>query len=275
MYRSLAFAFLILAVLPPSAGAKGGPVRTVALDGIEMAYRDVGAGEPLVLLHGFGGCADDWEPFVETLSARYRLILPEQRGHGHSTNPGGRFTHRQSAADVLALLDTLGVGRFKAIGISSGGMTLLHAATQDTARVEALVLIGAAPYFPEQARAVFRVSTPENLPDDVRQAYRNCAARGEAQADELMALFLGLQHSYDDMTFTPPHLATIRARTLIVHGDRDFFFPVEIPVEMYRAIPEAELWIVPGGGHVPIYDPAVPFAATALRFLGGGEGASP
>ena len=65
MYRSLAFAFLILAVLPPSAGAKGGPVRTVALDGIEMAYRDVGAGEPLVLLHGFGGCAADGKPFVE------------------------------------------------------------------------------------------------------------------------------------------------------------------------------------------------------------------
>lgn len=268
-----ALAALLLAAAP--ATAQDAPVRTAALNGIEMAYRDIGTGAPLVLLHGFGGCADDWEPFVGTLSARYRLILPEQRGHGHSTNPGGEFTHRQSASDVFALLDALGIERFTAMGISSGGMTLLHMATREPARVEALVLIGATPYYPEQARAVMRGSTPENLPDDVRQAYRDCAARGEAQADELMALFLGLQHSYDDMTFTPPHLATIRARTLIVHGDRDFFFPVEIPVEMYRAIPEAELWIVPGGGHVPIYDPAVPFAATALRFLGGGEGASP
>ena len=69
------------------------------------------------------------------------------------------------------------------------------------------------------------------------------------------------------MAFTPPHLASITARTLIVHGDRDAFFPVEIPRSMYRAIPGSELWIVPGGGHAPIYGPIVPFAATALRLL--------
>lgn len=266
--RRLWFIALFLAAVP--AAAQTLPVRTVALNGIEMAYRDVGVGEPLVLLHGFGSCADDaWAPFIDALAARYRLIVPEQRGHGHSTNPGGQFTHRQSASDVFALLDTLGIERFAAMGISSGGMTLLHMATREPSRVEALVLIGATTYYPEQARAVMRASTPENLPDVIRQMYRDCAARGEAQADELTTLFVGLQHSYDDMTFTPPHLATITARTLIVHGDRDDFFPVEIPVEMYRAIPDAELWIVPGGGHVPIYDPAVPFAATALRFLSG------
>ena len=55
------------------------------------------------------------------------------------------------------------------------------------------------------------------------------------------------------MNFTTPYLGTIRARTLIVHGDRDEFFPVSIPVEMYRAIPGAALWIVPEGGHVPIF----------------------
>jgi pimeloyl-ACP methyl ester carboxylesterase len=71
------------------------------------------------------------------------------------------------------------------------------------------------------------------------------------------------------VNFTPPYLATIAARTMVVHGDRDPFFPVELAVEMYRAIPEASLWIIPHGGHVPIYDPSVPFAARALRFLDG------
>ena len=67
------------------------------------------------------------------------------------------------------------------------------------------------------------------------------------------AQFRGFKDSYDDMNFTPPYLLDDRARTLIVHGDRDEFFPVNIPVEMYRAIPKSFLWIVPNGGHVLVY----------------------
>jgi pimeloyl-ACP methyl ester carboxylesterase len=60
-----------------------------------------------------------------------------------------------------------------------------------------------------------------------------------------------------------------------VHGDRDEFFPVNIPVEMYQAIPTAALWIVPEGGHVPIHDPAVPFLRRALQFLANSEARVP
>ena len=70
------------------------------------------------------------------------------------------------------------------------------------------------------------------------------------------------------MTFTPTYLATIRARTLIVHGDRDEFFPVSIPIEMYRSIPNSSLWIVPEGGHVPIFgETRAEFVRIALKFL--------
>jgi pimeloyl-ACP methyl ester carboxylesterase len=70
------------------------------------------------------------------------------------------------------------------------------------------------------------------------------------------------------MNFTPAGLAKIRARTLIVQGDRDFLYPVELSVEMYRAIPNSSLWIVPGGSHGPIFmDRAPLFAQTALAFL--------
>ena len=58
--------------------------------------------------------------------------------------------------------------------------------------------------------------------------------------------------SYDDMNFTPPYLSTIRARTLIVQGDRDPLYPVELSVEMAKAIPLSSLWIVPNGGHGPV-----------------------
>lgn len=54
------------------------------------------------------------------------------------------------------------------------------------------------------------------------------------------------------MNFTPPLLSTIQARTLIVQGDRDPLYPVEISVEMAKAIPNASLWIVPNSGHGPV-----------------------
>ena len=61
-----------------------------------------------------------------------------------------------------------------------------------------------------------------------------------------------LADSHDDVSFGPAELARIRARTLVVYGDRDPLYPVEHGVELYRGIPNASLWVVPGGGHVPI-----------------------
>ncbi len=74
------------------------------------------------------------------------------------------------------------------------------------------------------------------------------------------------------MNFTPPYLSTITASTLIVHGDRDQFFPVSIPVEEYEAIPDSYLWIVPNGGHVPLLGSErgrTMFSELVLDFLAG------
>jgi pimeloyl-ACP methyl ester carboxylesterase len=234
-----------------------------------MYYEEYGVGEPLVLLHGFGGCAQNWHPFVDELSERHRLLVVELRGHGHSTNPDNKFTHREAASDVFLLLDKLGVERFSAMGMSSGGMTLLHMATSQPRRIDAMVLISATTHFPEQARAIMRRASLATMPRQVQEMYRQCAKRGDEQIRQLVAQFNAFHENYDDMDFTAENLATITARTLVVHGDRDNFFPVDIPVSIYRSIPDAALWIVPGGDHVPVFDPAVPFTATALRFLDG------
>jgi len=78
----------------------------------------------------------------------------------------------------------------------------------------------------------------------------------------------GMEDSYDDMNFTPPSLSQITAPTLIVYGDRDFLYPVEMAVEMYRAIPRSALWVVPNRGHGPIFrDAAAQFGETALTFF--------
>ena len=155
------------------------------------------------------------------------------------------------------------------MGISTGGMTLLHMATEQPSRVEAMVLIGATPYFPEQARAIMREDSKSATPEAL-QFYRKCAARGETQAQELARQFGAFKDSYEDMNFTAPLLSTIKARTLIVQGDRDEFFPVNIPVEMYRAIPGSALWIIPFGGHVPIFGAhAREFQDVVLPFIQG------
>jgi pimeloyl-ACP methyl ester carboxylesterase len=60
-----------------------------------------------LLLHPFGGCGDFWQPVIDVFAKQYQLIIPDLRGHGWSTNPAKTFTHKQAAADVLALLDEL------------------------------------------------------------------------------------------------------------------------------------------------------------------------
>jgi pimeloyl-ACP methyl ester carboxylesterase len=251
---------------PKQTTARG---HTVQINNIEMYYEEYGAGEPLVLLHGFGGCSQNWLPFIAELSERHRLVVVDLRGHGHSTNPANKFTHREAASDVFLLLEKLAVGHFSAMGMSSGGMTLLHMATSQPKRIDAMVLISATSHFPDEARAIMRRASLETMPKEVQEMYRECAKRGDAQIRQLIAQFNAFHKDYDDMNFTAQGLSTITARTLVVHGDRDRFFPVEIPVSIYRSIPDAALWIIPGGDHVPIYDSTVPFTSTALRFLDG------
>jgi len=253
---------------PPQTAMHG---RVVQLNHMEMYYEEYGAGQPLVLLHGFGGCSQNWHPFIAELSKHHRLVLVDLRDHGYSTSPGNRFTHREAAGDVFLLLEKLGIGRFSAMGMSSGGMALLHMATSQPQRIESMVLISATSHFPDQARAIMRRASFATMPPQVRDMYRECAKRGDEQIQLLIAQFNALHQDYDDMNFTPQSLSAITARTLVVHGDRDAFFPVEIAVGLYRSIPDAALWIVPSGEHVPVYEPTVPFTATALRFLDGAQ----
>jgi pimeloyl-ACP methyl ester carboxylesterase len=92
-----------------------------SVNGMEMYYEIHGDGPPLVLLHGFFGWSGTFEQHIPELAPHFRIIAIDLRGHGRSTNPAGQFTHRQAALDVYALLDQLGIDRFKGFGFSSGG----------------------------------------------------------------------------------------------------------------------------------------------------------
>jgi pimeloyl-ACP methyl ester carboxylesterase len=244
--------------------------ETININGIEMYYELRGAGAPLVLLHGGTGVGSNWSLIFKDAPAGYRLIVPDLRGHGRSTNPSGKFTFRQSALDVFAMLDHLCIEQFKAVGVSLGAKTLLHMATQQPARVQAMVLVSATPYFPEQARAIMRQVNPDNRTEAEWEQMRRWHKHGDEQIRALWKMANAFKDSYDDMNFTPPLLSTITARTLIVHGDRDPLYPIGMAVELYRSIPHSYLWVVPNGGHGPIFgNMAAEFAKTALAFLNG------
>jgi pimeloyl-ACP methyl ester carboxylesterase len=241
-------------------------------DATTLHYELQGAGSPLLLLHGFTGSGSDWQYVFNEPLPDYQLIVPDLRGHGRSTNRSGPFTHRQSAQDILALLDTLGLSQVSAIGMSAGAKTLLHLATAQPARIKAMILVSAAPYFPPQARVVMNAMAPDGdgHSDEEWAIMRGRHLHGDDQIRALWGTGHGFKDSYEDMNFTPPLLSTITARTLIVHGDRDPLYPVPLALELYSAIPHSYLWVVPNGGHGPIFGEfRAPFVDAATSFLAG------
>jgi pimeloyl-ACP methyl ester carboxylesterase len=195
------------------------------------------------------------------------LIIPDLRGHGRSSLLEKPFRHDEAAADIFGLLDHLSISACKGVGISGGGNVLLHMATKQPHRLAAMVLVSATPYFPAQARSIMR-QYGSSVSEQDWERLRRCHPGGDAQIRALLASTAAFADSYDDMNFNPPHLATIQARTLIVQGDRDPLYPVEISMEMARAIPRSSLWIVPNSGHGPVLGERWPeFVKTAAEFL--------
>jgi pimeloyl-ACP methyl ester carboxylesterase len=236
--------------------------------GVTLHYETHGTGEPLLFVHGFLGCGANWRHIFPEPPAGFTLIAPDLRGHGASNNPSNEFSLRQCARDVEALLRHLGVDRAKAIGISGGGITLLHMATSGPGILQSMVLVSAPPYYPAQARAIQRVFSEEMLGEGERRVMRESHAGGEAQIQQLFAHARAFADDFEDVSFTPPQLATIAADTLIVFGDRDPLYPVSMALDVRAAIPNSYLWVVPNGGHSPVFgERAALFSKIALAFL--------
>jgi pimeloyl-ACP methyl ester carboxylesterase len=239
-------------------------------DGARMHFDVRGRGEPLILLHGLTGTRGDWVHVfdLEALEARYSVVTPDARGHGQSTDPGEAFGFRRCALDLLAILDELGIERARAVGMSLGAKTLLHVATMASDRVTSMVLVSPTPRFPETTRALFRAFAAAEHSEEERAEMRSKHVGGDRQIDALWHLPARFADDPDDMSFTPARLASIAARTLVVAGDRDPLYPLELACELRHAIPRSWLWVVPGGGHVPIFgDERKGFEQRALAFL--------
>src|SRR5215471_11512690 len=236
--------------------------------GMQLHYDVHGAGDPLVWLHGGMGVGDDWRFIFREPPAGYRLIAPDLRGHGRSTGAAPTYSFRQAALDVLALLDHLEIPRVRVIGLSGGGISALHLATLAPARVTSMIAISAPAAFPEQARAIQRHFSEAAFGDAELARMRQRHPR-PGQFEALLAQVRAMPDA-GDPNFTPADLAVISADTLIVFGDRDPLYPVSIALDLRTAIPHSWLWVVPNGGHGPVFGAlARPFVDTALAFVGG------
>jgi pimeloyl-ACP methyl ester carboxylesterase len=246
---------------------------SVSIAGMKMRVKRLGRGRPLLLLHGFTGAGSDFEHLfdLDALARRRELVIPDLRAHGGTDDRDGELTHRGCARDVLELLDALAIERCDAIGVSFGGNTLLHVATTAPARIESMVLVSATTHYPEQARAIMRASS-----DESRTAGEWALLRKTHGSDDRVRALLRHAREFgenrDDMRFTRDDLARIEARALIVNGDRDPLYPIEISVEMYRAIPRASLLVLPDAGHTPVFaEHRRAFVEAALAFVGAGS----
>jgi pimeloyl-ACP methyl ester carboxylesterase len=168
---------------------------------------------------------------------------------------------------MFALLDHLKIASSKAIGISGGGNVLLHMATKQPARIQAMVLVSATPYFPAQARPLMS-QYPDTLSEEQWDVLRRRHPGGDEQIKAILASTKSFATSYDDLNFTPPLLSTVQARTFIIQGDRDPLYPVELSVEIAKAIPNSRLWIIPNAGHGPVIGARWPeFIQASSAFL--------
>lgn len=220
------------------------------VNGIRIHYRVVGSGPPLLLLHGFSGAGAWWDPLLEDLAEDHTLIIPDLPLHGHSTGRPGPYRFDIVAMDLFALMDELDIGRFRAIGYSGGGIVLIHMATQQPKRIESAVLLS-APHVLSAAQILAFPSFADHSAR-VRDYWLEVHPGGEAQVRRLITSFHALSDIGVELNVTPEQLSTIEARTLLVVGDRDPVVPLELALEIYRAIPNAALWVVPSQGHSPV-----------------------
>lgn len=158
----------------------GNPVYQVEVNGIEIGYKLMGRGEPLVLILGLGGTVDTW-PFelIATLMEHYRLIMPDNRGMGYTTANEEPFTFEMFARDIIGLLDALNVKKSHVLGFSMGSFitqtllieyphrlnkAIIHATLTDS-RTSPLVQDGRLPNNPA-VRRQFEIGSQWRTPMD-------------------------------------------------------------------------------------------------------------
>ncbi|MGE0439096.1 MAG: alpha/beta fold hydrolase [Gemmatimonadales bacterium] len=235
-----------------------------------LSFTVQGTGAPVVLLHGLGSSKADWGPQVAALSAGYRTIAVDLRGHGESPHPEGPWTLRDFAADVAELLRRLDAAPAHVIGLSLGGMVAFQLLADHPALVRSAVIINSGPAYPRTWQGQVLIWSRLLL-----LRWRGLPALGGGiaarlfpkpeQAEHLRRFLAGFVRN-DPAAYSrtlraiggfdvSAGLAGMRCPVLALSGDRDYT-PVSAKAAWVGRMPEARLEVVPDSGHAsPIDQP--------------------
>lgn len=233
--------------------------ETINVNGIDLYYEVYGEGEPIFLLHYWFATSQMWMPHVKELEKDFQVIIPDLRGHGKSSPDLSDFSFEKAAQDVFALMDYLNIPKMKGAGVSYGGFTLLHMATMHPEKVEAMIIVGAGFRNNEENQAWMKgwIKNTKGKTDWWKNFPPH--ANGEAQMEALLKQFELMSNDFNERNaIEKALLSTIQAKTLVVLGEYDAL-TIEQTLEMHRAIPKSNLWILPGAGHTtPVSGPYMP-----------------
>jgi 3-oxoadipate enol-lactonase len=252
-------------------------------NGIQLYYELTGPAEaPVVMLsNSLGTRLEMWDPQMQALTERYRVLRYDSRGHGRSDAPGGPYTIDMLANDALGLLDALGIERAHFCGLSKGGMVGQVLGAKHGERLITLALCSTSCHMP--ARQLWeeriRVATEQGmaaLADGVVERWFTEAFRREPSiaVDRVRQMILDTPaHGYAgccaairDMDLREL-IRGIRVPTLVIVGDKDPATPPKMAEEIQSRIPGAKLELVPDAAHLINIEQDVVFDAALMSLL--------
>jgi len=236
------------------------PASFASVNGIEMYYRVVGKGPPILLIHG--GLSDQhvWDAQLPILGRDHTVILADSRGQGRSTRTDEPITYALMADDYVALLDYLNIDKVDLVGWSDGGIIGLDIAMRYPERLKSL-FAQAANASPEGSTG-YALARAEGKPIPELRHYKSIDK-------EIHALWA------NEPNYSAEDLSNINVRTAIVIGDRDTAITREHTEFMAHHIPGAKLLILPDSGHgVPAENPRL-YARSVLKFIAGDTATDP
>lgn len=259
-------------------------MEIVDVEGIEIAYEQLGSGPPLLMLTGLGGVGRAWGSHIERFAADFTTIVPDHRGTGGSSKPRSGYTIEALAADMAGLVRHIGLGPAHVIGSSTGGAIAQVMALDHADTVDSMILVsswaGPDPYFVNQfavrqsilldqgvtayARSsslfLFAPSFAAANPDAV-EAWIERATAHPGDPD-IMSRRIEMIVAHDQRA----RLSQISVPTLVMVGDEDICTPLHASRELAESIPGAHLETLPGGHLIYLEQPEM-FAGVVAQFL--------
>jgi pimeloyl-ACP methyl ester carboxylesterase len=229
-------------------------MATIHANGLQIAYDVIGAGPPLVLLHG--ASASGRETFagqIPALAESFRLFLPDARGHGATRwDAVDGFRAESLVDDLEGFVDGLGLRTFHLTGFSMGAMTALTFAVRAPERLRTLVVAGITTAREPRASVASRLMDPERILRDDR-AWASAMTRTIDAVQGPGAWRRLLPAIAADIAtqplLSPGEVRAITAPTLVACGDRDPLVPVGQAWELSRQVRDGRLFVAPDSGH--------------------------